>query len=226
MYGEKMGYIRFLGHSAFEVEVDGKRIYIDPWLGNPDSPLKVSDVDRADIVVVTHFHGDHAGDAEEIAKKTGAKIVAVYEIASYYEKKGLKAVGMNIGGPADVDGVKILFTPAAHSSEIGVPTGVIILGREAVIYHAGDTGLFSGMELYGRLYKIDYALVPIGGHFTMDPEQAALFVSTFKPRVAVPMHYGTFPVLYGSPDKFREYVRKYSPGTHVVVLRPGEKLEF
>ncbi len=221
-----MGYIRYLGHSAFKVKLDGVLIYIDPWLSNPSSPITVEDVDDADLVLITHFHGDHVGEAEEIARKTGAKIVAVYEIASHFEEKGLKAIGMNIGGPASVNGIKIMFTPAAHSSQIGVASGVLILGREAIVYHAGDTGLFGGMELYGRLYSIDYALVPIGGHFTMDPQQAALFVSTFKPKYAIPMHYGTFPVLYGKPEEFKKYVNMYSPHTKVLVLKPGEVKEF
>jgi len=221
-----MGYLRYLGHSAFEVDIDGKIVYIDPWLSNPKSPVSIDDISRADIIVVTHFHGDHVGDAEKLARATGAKIASIFEVAEYFEKRGLNAVGMNIGGPADIDGLKILLTPAAHSSELGAPTGVIILGKEAVVYHAGDTGLFGGMELYGRLYSIDYALVPIGGHFTMDPEQAGLFVSTFRPRVAIPMHYGTFPVLYGRPEEFVESVKRYSPDTRVVVSNPGEKIEL
>jgi len=221
-----MGYIRYLGHSAFEIRLGETTVYVDPWLGNPASPISVDEVSEGDVVVVTHFHGDHVGDTEAIARRTGATVVAVYEIASYFEERGLRAVGMNIGGPAEINGIRILFTPAAHSSQVGVASGVILVGEEATVYHAGDTGLFAGMELYGKLYPIDYALVPIGGHFTMDPQQAALFVSTFRPRHAIPMHYGTFPVLYGKPEEFEKYVALYAPDTQVITLKPGEIKKF
>ncbi len=219
-----MGYIRFLGHSAFEIELDGKRIYVDPWIHNPQSPITLEDIDRADIVVITHYHGDHVGDAVDIAKKTGATTVGIYEIASEMESKGLEAVGMNIGGPAVVKGIKIVLTPAVHSSEKGSPTGVILIGKEATIYHAGDTGLFYDIALYAQLYPIDYAFVPIGGHFTMDPVQAGLFVSLFKPRFAIPMHFGTFPVLYGKAEEFAQEVSKRNIPTKVIVLKPGERI--
>lgn len=221
-----MGYIRFLGHSAFEIELDRRRVYIDPWLRNPQAPITPEDVDRADIIVITHYHGDHVGDAVDIAKKTGAKVVGIYEIASAMESKGLEAVGMNIGGPATVDGLKIVLTPAAHSSERGSPTGVILIGRESTVYHAGDTGLFYDIALYAQLYPIDYALVPIGGHFTMDPVQAGLFVSLIRPRFAIPMHFGTFPVLYGKPEDFAREVSRRNLPTKVIVLKPGESITF
>ncbi len=223
-----MGYVKYLGHAAFEVELDSKIIYFDPWIsGNPKAPIKVSDIKRADLVLVTHDHGDHLGDAAEICRRTGATFVGVYELALKMESEGVRnTVGMNIGGPAEVKGLKIIAVPATHSSTVGTPVGFIVIGKEGTVYHAGDTGLCSTVALYAELYPIDIALVPIGGHFTMDPKQAATFVKIIKPKVVIPMHYGTFPVIDKDPNEFKKLVEEYAPGVKVVVLKPGEEYRF
>ncbi len=225
-----MAKITFYGHSAFLVELDGKKILIDPYLSNPLSPVKPEDVKDVDLVVLTHGHGDHLGDAITILKNNkNAKIVAIYELANYVgEQIGDpgRAIGGNIGGPMLVDDLKIALTPATHSSPYGAPTGVVIIGKEATIYHAGDTGVTMDMKLIGELYKPDIALLPIGGHFTMDPVEAAKAVELIKPKIAIPMHWGTFPVLYGKPEEFKKLVEERTPETKVIILQPGETYSY
>ncbi len=222
--------ITYYGHSAFLVELDSKRILIDPYLSNPLSPVKASEIKDIDLVVLTHGHGDHLGDAVTILKNNkNAKVVAIFELANYVgEQIGdpSRAIGGNIGGPMLVDGLKIALTPATHSSPYGAPTGVVIIGKEATIYHAGDTGVMMDMQLIGELYKPDIALLPIGGHFTMDPVEAAKAVELLKPKVAIPMHWGTFPVLYGKPEDFKKLVEEKTPETKVVILQPGETYTY
>ena len=217
--------IRYLGHAAFEVVLDGKRILVDPWItGNPKSPVKAGEM-SADIVIVTHDHGDHGfDDAVEIAKK-GATFVGIFELATKAGEKGAKhTVGMNIGGPAEIKGLKIALTQAFHSSTAN-PTGVVVMGKEGSFYHAGDTGLFGDMRLIGEIYRPKVAMLPIGSHFTMDPIEASYAVRFIKPEIAIPMHYGTFPVLTGTPEKFEEEVRKRAPETKVLTMNPGEETE-
>ncbi|MEB3806115.1 MAG: metal-dependent hydrolase [Desulfurococcales archaeon] len=225
-----MAYLKYYGHSAFELYVDGKKILIDPYLSNPLSPVKASEIRDVDLVVLTHGHGDHLGDAEVILRNNPkAKVVAIFELANHVgERIGdpSRAIGGNIGGPMLVDGLKIALVPATHSSPIGAPTGVVIISSEGTVYHAGDTGVTMDMALVGEIYKPDIALLPIGGHFTMDPVEAAKAVELIKPKVAIPMHYKTFPVLYGTPEEFEKLVKDKSPDTKVVVLKPGEKYEF
>ena len=184
------------------------------------------------IVVVTHDHGDHLGDTVAILKDNpNAKFVAVYEIANYVSERVPnpdRVVGGNIGGPLKIPGIdlQVILTPAAHSSTRGVACGVVLKGKEATIYHAGDTGLIYDMALIGELYKPDIALLPIGGHFTMDCLQAAKAVELLKPKVVIPMHYNTFPLIKSNSEEFRRLVEQRAPQVKVVVLKPGEKYEF
>ncbi|WP_288006237.1 metal-dependent hydrolase [Thermofilum sp.] len=224
-----MAIITFLGHAAFELVLKGldgqeKKVLIDPWLENPLSPVKPSAYrgTRVDYIIVTHDHGDHLGNSFEIAKMTGAKFVAVYELAEEASSQGIEAIGANVGGPLSVPDLKIVFTPAVHSSSKGTPTGVVVSSKDATIYHAGDTGLFGDMALIGELYKPDVALLPIGGHFTMGIHEAAKAVQLIKPRIAIPMHYNTFPVIRADPEEFKQLVEK-TTSTRVVVLKPGER---
>lgn len=225
-----MAYLKYYGHSAFELYVDGKKILIDPFLSNPLSPVKASEITGVDLVVLTHGHMDHIGDAVEILKNNkNAKVVAIFELANYVgEQIGdtSRAIGGNMGGPMKVDGLEIALVPAVHSSPIGAPTGVVIRSSEGTVYHAGDTGITMDMALVGEIYKPDIALLPIGGHFTMDPVEAAKAVELIKPKVAIPMHYKTFPVLYGTPEEFKKRVEEKGLDTKVVILNPGEKYEF
>ncbi|OYT30629.1 MAG: metal-dependent hydrolase [Thermofilum sp. ex4484_79] len=223
-----MGYIRWLGHASFEIKLKEKVVLIDPWIsGNPVAPITLEELTAPDVVLVTHYHGDHYADATKICRKFNATLVSIYEIAQHAAGEGIsKTVGMNIGGVANVEGLEIVMTPALHSSEIGSPVGYIVAEGNTSVYHAGDTGLFYDIKLYAELYPIDIALVPIGGYFTMNSRQAAKFISLFSPKVAIPMHYNTFPAIRQDPKKFEEYVKQYSPATKVVILKPGEKWEI
>ncbi len=224
--------ITFWGESAFKLESGGKTILIDPWItGNPVCPVKVEDITAADLILVTHDHFDHVGDTIDIAKRTGATVVAVYETALKLQNNGLPpqnvlfgGFGRDIGGPIDINGISLVMTPAVHSSESGVPVGYIIkFPGGATVYHAGDTAIFGDMLIYGTLYPIDMALLPIGGAFTMDAVQAAESLKLLRPRKAIPMHYGTFPMLAPNADQFVTLAKKMAPGVGVTVLQPGEK---
>ncbi len=218
--------ITWLGHAAFELSYKGLSILIDPWLTNPLSPKKPEEV-KPDYIVVTHDHDDHLGEAITISKRTGAPVVATYELANYIESNGGKGIGMNIGGPAVLkEDVKVYLTPAFHSSSKGSPTGAVIKLGDFSVYHAGDTGLFGDMKLIGEVYSPDVAMLPIGGFFTMDPEQAAVAVQLIAPRYAVPMHYNTFDLIKQDPKVFSDKVKKLRPSTEVLILEPGKPVEL
>ncbi|AHL23309.1 metal-dependent hydrolase [Thermococcus nautili] len=221
--------VKFLGHAAFLIE-GSKRILIDPFLtGNPQAAVKPEEVE-ADLILVTHAHGDHIGDAVEIAKRTGAKIVAMFDVANYISEQaeGVEVIGMNYG-PTEIDGVGIVQVPAWHSSSdgkygIGNPCGYIVKLDGKTIYHAGDTFVFLDMGLFSELYgPIDVALLPIGGHFTMGPREAAKAVELLKPKKVVPMHYNTWPPISADPEEFKRLV---GDKAEVVILKPGEELEL
>ncbi len=221
-----MGYIKWLGHAAFEAEVDGKIVYFDPWITNPLSPIKLDDIVRADVILVSHGHFDHTGESIEISKKTGAPIIAVYEIAEELGKKGAKTIGMNIGGTVEIKGLQIVMVQAFHSSLWGAPAGFVVIGKETSIYHAGDTGVFYDMKLIGELYSPKIALLPIGSHFTMGPYEAAKAIELLQPEVVIPMHYGTFDVIKRDVKELIEEVKRRKLKVNVVALKPGEKYVF
>ena len=187
---------------------------------------------RCDIICVTHGHTDHLGDAVDIARRTGAVIASIVEMSDWFEKCGVKSVGFNMGGPAKIKNSSISLVPAFHSSSIGaaglefsaaMPVGVVIDSGK-VVYHAGDTCVFSDMKLIGELYKPLVAMLPIGGFYTMDPKQAVMAVSLIKPKIAIPMHYGTWPPIEQDPNEFKMLVEKSSK-TKVSIMKPGESLE-
>lgn len=216
--------LRYLGHSAVRIE-GRKTVLIDPFLkGNRLATEKPKDIKEADVIVVTHDHEDHLGDAFEIAKKTGAIIVSQHEIAVAAQSKGLKAEGMNIGGPVVANGVKVWLTPAFHTSSSGAPTGCVVeMPNGKRIYHAGDTGLFGDMALIGEMLKPDAACIPIGGRYTMDVVQAAKAVELIKAPVVIPIHYNTWPIIQADPEEFKRLV---GGKAQVVILNPGEAYTF
>ncbi len=223
-----MARITWFGHAAFQIEIAGRTVLIDPWLDeNPTSPTKASQIRKAEIVYVTHDHGDHLGDAINICKNTGAVFVSTFELGNYARENGVKnVVGLNIGGYVDVKDVRLYMVQAFHTSQRGAPTGVILKGEGKTVYHAGDTGIFGDMHLIGELYKPDLALVPIGGYYTMGAFEAAEAVKLIKPKAVIPMHYRTFPVLAHSADEFIKFVNEKASEVKVIVLKPGESYQF
>ena len=225
--------ITWLGHATFVITTPGgKRIVTDPWLeGNPMCPPAHKRIDRADVILLSHGHFDHTGDIVSVARATGAPVVAVFELASWVEPKGVQhTVGMNIGGTVKVAGLEITMTQAIHSSSItendvtqylGLAAGFVVkLEDGRSIYYSGDTALFSDMRLIGEMHTPDVAFLPIGDHFTMGPEAAAMAARMLGVRQVVPMHYGTFPLLTGTPDALKRLVEPH--GIDVLVLKPGE----
>jgi L-ascorbate metabolism protein UlaG (beta-lactamase superfamily) len=215
--------IRYLGHSAFHL-IGPKNIVIDPFLSG--NPMAAELNGEPDLILVTHAHGDHLGDAVELSKRYGAPIVCMYDIAQHL--KGVHVYGMNYG-PANIEGVDIVMVPAWHSSsingqEIGNPAGYIVKMDGKTVYHAGDTFVFGDMALFNELYgPIDVALLPIGGYFTMGPREAAKAVELLKPKIVVPMHYNTFPPIRQDPEEFKRLV---ADKAEVRILKPGEELDI
>ena len=222
--------LTYFGHSCFLLETSQARLLLDPFLnGNPASPIKAAQV-QCDYVLVSHGHEDHSGDALEIAKRCDATLVANYEIAEYFGAKGAKTHGMNPGGGFNFPFGRVKLTIAHHTSSLeaglqpvylGVPCGLLISADGRNIYHAGDTAIFGDMLLYGTLYPIDMALIPIGGAFTMDAMQAAKSLRLLTPKKTIPMHYGTFPMMAPNADEFVKLAKKYAYGVDVSVLQPG-----
>ena len=228
--------IRWLGHALFQVvSPTGKILYIDPWVdGNPSCPIQLQEIERADMVLVTHNHFDHSGQTVQLIRQTGATLVAMVETTEALKAEGVppertlfEGIGMNIGGQVTLDGIRVTLTQAFHSSASGNPTGFVIqLENGATIYHAGDTGIFSDMALIGELYWLDVALLPIGDVFTMGPRQAAKAVELLHPKTVIPMHYGSFPILVQEPSGFVSEVQSRGLETRIVVLKPGEQWEM
>ncbi|MCX8009830.1 MAG: metal-dependent hydrolase [Ignavibacteria bacterium] len=202
--------LTYFSHSAFLVEADSIKILIDPFFtGNPTTPKKLDEV-SADYIVLTHAHGDHLGDALEIAKKCNSTIIAVNELANYVASKGVRAHNMHIGGSYLFPFGRVKFTIAHHGSSspeglyMGEPAGVLLFIQNKIIYHAGDTGLFYDMKLIGEMNKISVALLPIGDNFTMDIQDALKATEFLNAELTIPMHYNTFPIIEADPDKFVE----------------------
>lgn len=223
--------LKYFSHSAFQLTTnEGKVILIDPFLtGNPTNPIKAESI-SADYIILTHAHGDHIGDAFEIAKRCDALIISVNELADYYISKGLKAHNMHIGGSYKFDFGIVKFTIAHHGSLTpdghygGEPAGVIVTTNGKSVYHTGDTGLFYDMKLIGEMNQIDYMLLPIGDNFTMGIKDAVKAVELANPVVAIPMHYNTFPVIAANPEEFKDKVEAL--GKKCKVLQYGQEIEL
>lgn len=216
----------WLGHSAFTFDIDGRKFVIDPFLtGNPLAAAKPEEID-AELVFLTHAHGDHSADAIAIAKRTGAKIVSNAEIAGWAGEQGVESHGMNTGGGYDFEIVHATQTIAFHSSSFpdgrygGNPNGFIFRTPSSErIYFAGDTALFSDMQLIGEA-GIDIAFLPIGDNYTMGPDDALRAIDFIKPRYVVPMHYNTFPVIMVDVAGWANRVSSET-SAQPIVLDPG-----
>lgn len=221
--------LRYFSHSSFLITADnGKTVLIDPFLDdNPTSPVKSSEI-NADFIVLTHAHGDHVGDAFAIAERCNSLFICVNELANYCSEKGFNAHNMHIGGSYTFDFGRLKFTIAHHGSMTpdgtygGEPAGVVLSIDGINLYHTGDTGLFYDMKLIGEMDTIDYMLVPIGDNFTMGIRDAVKAVELASPRVAIPMHYNTFPVIAADPKEFAAQVELL--GKTAIVMDYGQEI--
>jgi L-ascorbate metabolism protein UlaG (beta-lactamase superfamily) len=249
--------IHWYGQAAFRIETpSGGVILIDPWLKVPTNPDKdsIDKLGRVDYILVTHGHWDHVGDAVEIAKKTGATLIAPYglqynlkSVLGYPEKQATLATGGNVGGTIDLPkaGAKVTIVNAVHGSELvppmvqpagpgqpsalasGNPVGYVIQVNDGpVIYHTGDTDVFTDMKLIAEFFKVDVMLACIGGHFVMDPVRAAQAVEWVNPKQVIPMHFGTVPLLAGTPAQFKAALDKRGLGGRMVEMKPGDDRSY
>jgi L-ascorbate metabolism protein UlaG (beta-lactamase superfamily) len=228
------GTLTWLGHSAFRIDTPGgKRIYVDPFLqGNPKCPESEQEPARIDLIAVTHGHGDHVGSAVALAQKFACPVIAQVELREWLSKQGLSedmTESPNKGGTVEKLGVKISLTNAFHSSSTddgtyaGEACGVVLeLEDGTTVYFAGDTCVFGDMALIARIYKPKVAVLPIGDHFTMGPREAAVALELLGNPRCVPCHWGTFPVLTGTPQKLREL----APNADVVEFDPGDTVDL
>jgi len=241
--------LTWYGQAGYKVTTpSGKKFLIDPWLENPVFPKgkeEVAAMKNIDLIMLTHGHGDHVGESVEIAKKTGAKLVANVDLAAAMvsvlgyppDQAGMDTIG-HIGGQLTLlDGeVKVCFVPAMHGSTVrkdqdsppvaaGMPTGLVIsIQNGPTIYHTGDTGFFSDMARIADHNTIDIMLVCIGDHFTMGPVRAAEAVKLIRPKMTIPNHYGTFEVLTGTPEQFADELKKVGAKTELRVMNVGETI--
>ncbi|NMO95690.1 metal-dependent hydrolase [Paenibacillus lemnae] len=225
--------ITYYGHSCTLVEHDGISVIIDPFLsGNPHTNVDPSDI-KVNAVILTHGHDDHFGDTIQIAKQNDCPVIAVYELAVFCGKKGVKADGLNIGGGRKYDGFEVKYTQAFHSSSVsdgdswvyaGQPGGVLLTMGGKTFYHAGDTALFGDMRLIGEMNSIACAALPIGGALTMGPEDALLAAQWLRTSRVIPLHYNTFPGIEQDPEAFCDRLKQ--TGVDGCPLTPGESLEL
>ena len=223
--------LKYFSHSAFQITLQsGVKILIDPFLDNNPTSTEKSNAVSAAYIILTHGHGDHLGDSFKIAKRCNSTFICVNELANYCAEHGFKAHNMHIGGGYNFDFGRVKFTIAHHGSKTpdnqyaGEPAGVIISSEGKNIYHTGDTGLFYDMKLIGEMTPIDYMLLPIGDNFTMGISDAVKAVEFVKPKVAIPMHYNTFPLICADPVVFKSEVEKI--GLNCRILNFGEEISL
>ena len=223
--------IRFLGHACFELTDGDTRLLVDPFLtGNPKAAVEASDLEPTHILL-THGHADHLGDTVDIAKRAGAQVIAIVELANEIGEAGVEnVVDPNIGGTVEFPGGWVRLTPAWHTavSPNGTPhtpAGLVINLGGKTVYHLGDTGLFSDLALPGKRDSLDVAIVPVGGHYTMDRHDAVEAVKLVGAPTVIPCHYDTFPPIETDDEAFKSDVEGGTPST-VTILQPGEEIEL
>jgi L-ascorbate metabolism protein UlaG (beta-lactamase superfamily) len=223
----------WLGHGSYRFDsADGKRIYVDPWFDNPKCPEPEKQPERCDVLAITHGHGDHVGSAAQVVSGFSPTVIGIVELAAWLEGQGaLNTIGMNKGGTVEAGGVRFTMTQAVHSGGfarpgsdpiyLGEPAGFVVEFENGLkVYCAGDTDVFSDMQLIERLYSPDVAILPIGDHFTMGPRAAAVALELLGTSRCIPVHWGTFPLLTGTPDELKQH----APSVEVVTPEPGETI--
>jgi L-ascorbate metabolism protein UlaG (beta-lactamase superfamily) len=218
--------VRFLGHACFELSHGDTTVLIDPFLtGNPKAAISAEDA-AATTILLTHGHGDHYGDVVDIAKRTGAPVVAIVELANEIGEEGVDVRDPNLGGTVKFDWGWVKLVPAWHTSTtpkgtVNTPAGLLISIGDTIVYHLGDTCLFSDLQLVGRRFPIDVALMCIGGHYTMDRVDAVEAAALVGAKTVIPCHYNTFPPIQEDAHAFKSDVESATK-SEVVVLEPGE----
>ena len=229
--------ITWLGHATFLIETPGsKKVIIDPWVtGNPATPADKKSFDRLDLMLCTHGHSDHVGDAAELAKKHNPTVVGIYELCLLLQKHGAQQIApMNKGGSQKVGDIMVTMVNAFHSAGFedgsslvyaGEPCGYVVeFANGLKVYHAGDTCVFGDMAIIHELYQPDIAMLPIGDRFTMGPKQATYACRLLKPEVVIPMHFGTFPMLTGTAEEFGKELKAASLPVELITMKPGETI--
>lgn len=226
--------LTWLGHAAFRIDTTGgKRIYVDPFLnGNPSCPEAELEPERVDAIFLTHGHVDHVGDTVDLAQKFGCPVYAQVELRGWLSAQGLTenmAEAYNKGGTIEWEGIKATLTDGNHSSSandgtyLGESCGLVFELEDGFkLYFAGDTNVFGDMALIARIYEPEVAVLPIGDHFTMGPREAAVALELLGVKRCIPSHYGTFPLLTGTPEQLREL----APGVEILAPEPGGSVEL